>query len=150
MEVWTIWLIAAAVLLIVEVMTQMMWALCLTIGALCALAANLAGAGLPVQFAALMVASIVAYVALLPVFKRWHAKKSEKIARTGMDALLGRRAVVTHAIKPEHLGRARIDGDNWQVRTSGHRDEIPSGTEVVVTAYDSIILTVEPIDNNNK
>lgn len=33
MDIWTIWLIAAILLLIVEVPTQMMWALCLTIGA---------------------------------------------------------------------------------------------------------------------
>lgn len=149
MELWTVWLIVAAVLLIVEVLTQMMWALCLTIGALCALVGSLSGLELPGQLVVMIIGGIIAYVALLPVFKRWHARKSERTARTGMDALLGRRAVVTHAIHPESLGRARIDGDNWQVRSPGYSNEIPAGTEVVVTAYDSIILTVEPLEINN-
>ena len=64
------------------------------------------------------------------------------MARTGMDALLGRRATVTHAIRPGELGRARIDGDNWQVQCPSATEEIKAGTEVVVTSYDSIILTV--------
>ncbi len=44
-----------------------------------------------------------------------------------------------------HLGRARIDGDNWQVRCPESTAEIPAGNEVVVTSYDSIILTVTPL-----
>ena len=66
-------------------------------------------------------------------------------SRTGMDALLGRKAVVTHEIRPGELGRARIDGDNWQVRAPGVRTVIRHGEEVSVTGYDSIILTVEPL-----
>ena len=63
-------------------------------------------------------------------------------SRTGMDALLGRRATVIHPIHPGRLGRARIDGDNWQVQAPSVCEVIPDGTEVVVTGYDSIILTV--------
>lgn len=63
-----------------------------------------------------------------------------------MDALEGRRATVTHAIRPGQLGRARIDGDNWQVRAPGVDREIRAGEEVSVTGYDSIILTVTPLD----
>ena len=60
-----------------------------------------------------------------------------------MDALLGRRAVVTETIHPGKLGRARIDGDNWQVRTPHDDSLVERGKEVVVIAYDSIILTAE-------
>ena len=145
MSVWIIWLIAAALLLIVEVLTQMMWALCLSIGSAAAMACSLAGLGLGWQVASFAVLSMAAYLILLPVFKKWHARTAEREARTGMDALLGRRATVTHAIRPGHLGRARIDGDNWQVQAPGCHETIPAGTEVAVTAYDSIILTVETI-----
>lgn len=65
-----------------------------------------------------------------------------------MDALLGRRATVTHEIRPGRLGRARIDGDNWQVQAPGVGHVIPAGREVTVTSYDSIILTVE--ENKNE
>jgi len=142
MEPWIIWLIAAALLLTVEVLTQMMWALCLTVGALAAMVCSLCGLDLVWQVSALAVFGIVAYIGLLPLFRRWHARHDARIARTGMDALLGRRATVTHAIRPGELGRARIDGDNWQVQCPSATEEIKAGTEVVVTSYDSIILTV--------
>ncbi len=145
MEPWAIWLIAAGILLIVEVCTQMMWALCMTVGALAGMALSLLGVPVIWQVTGMAATAVGTYAAVLPVFRRWHRRRSEHAARTGMDALLGRRATVTHEIKPGALGRARIDGDSWQVRAPGAGHTIPAGTEVSVTAYDSIILTVEEL-----
>lgn len=144
MEPWLIWLIAATLLIVIEVLTQMMWALCLTVGALGAMVCSLCGVDLIWQIVVMALLSVVAYVVFLPLFRRWHSRQDMREARTGMDALLGRRATVTNVIKPGELGRARIDGDNWQVRCPSATTEIHAGSEVVVTAYDSIILTVEP------
>ncbi len=146
MEAWIIWTIVAAVLIVVEVMSQMMWALCLAIGAMAAAACAFFGVDLTWQIVALTIASLVGYLVLLPLFNRWHARHNSREARTGMDALLGRKAVVTHEIRPGRLGRARIDGDNWQVKAPGSDKIIPAGAEVVVTSYDSIILDVNPVD----
>lgn len=146
MEPWIIWLIAAAVLLIIEVLTQMMWALCLAIGAAGAMTCALLGLDITWQTVAMAALSVIGYVVLLPLFRRWHARTEAREARTGMDALLGRRATVTHAIHPGRLGRARIDGDNWQVKAPSADKTIAAGSEVTVTSYDSIILTVTPAD----
>lgn len=143
MDIWLIWLIVAAVLIIIEVSTLMMWALCLAVGALAAMTAALCDGNIVWQVAAFTLLSVATYVIMLPWFNRRHARHNEKMARTGMDALLGRTATVTHEIKPGELGRARIDGDNWQVRAPGATETIPRGSQVKVTAYDSIILTVE-------
>lgn len=142
MEIWIIWAIAGAALIALEVVTQMMWALCLGIGSIAAMICAVCGEDFAWQVVALVAAGLAAYLILLPLFKKWHARKDAHIARTGMDALLGRRAIVTHEIKPGQLGRARIDGDNWQVTAPGTDATIPAGSEVVVTAYNSIILTV--------
>lgn len=144
MEMWIIWLIAGACLLIVEVLTQMMWALCLSVGALCAMACALCGISFGWQCTILIIAGLITYIAVLPVFKRRQSRAAQHRERTGMEALLGRRAIVTDPIFPDRLGRARIDGDNWQVKAPGTRYVIEPGAEVIVTAYDSIILTVEP------
>lgn len=146
MEPWIIWLIAAAVLLIIEVLTQMMWALCLAIGAAGAMTCAILGLDITWQTVAMAALSVIGYVLLLPLFRRWHARTEAREARTGMDALLGRRATVTHAIHPGRLGRARIDGDNWQVKAPSADKTIAAGSEVTVTSYDSIILTVTPAD----
>lgn len=143
MSTWIIWLIIAAALIIIEVLTQMMWALCLGIGAIGAFVCSLMTPDLTWQLTVLVSVAAIAYIILLPYFSKHHNKKSDKIARTGMDALLGRRATVTNEIKPGGMGRARIDGDNWQVVAPGVSEVIKPGSQVIVTAYDSIILTVE-------
>ena len=146
MEVWIIWLIVAALLVILEVLTQMLWALCLGAGALVAMAASLAGAGMVWQIVIMAVAAIVFYCIAFPLFRKYHNKRTAETARTGMDALLGRRVIVTSHIAPGGVGRARIDGDNWQVVAPKAKEAVPAGTEVVVTGYHSIILTVAVLE----
>ena len=51
---------------------------------------------------------------------------------------------MTHAIRPGHLGRARIDGDNWQVRLQDGRP-LREGDEVEIIGYESIVLVAVPI-----
>lgn len=145
METWIFWLAAAAVLLIVEIMTSMVWTLCLSVGCLAALGASLLGFDLTVQMVSLAVVAVLTFAVVAPRFKR-RLQKTHAAAthadRTGMDALLGRKATVTHEIKPGELGRVRIDGDSWQACAPGLTSTIERGRQVSVTGYDSIILTV--------
>ena len=147
MDAWTIWLIVMGLLLIIELLSQMMWALCLAVGCLGGLVGSLLGISVPWQVLILALLSIVAYILLVPLFQKWHAlsvDKKGREARTGMDALLGRTAIVSEEITPGRPGRVRIDGDNWQVVADSPSDTVRRGTEVVVTGYDSIILKVRP------
>ena len=152
-EPWIIWLIACGILLITEVLTQMLWALCLAVGCLLGFAGDLCGASPLWQFVLFIVGALLSYVLLVPLFQRWHALQVDrkgKAARTGMDALLGRRAVLADEITAERPGRGRIDGDNWQMISDDKAvPAIPRGTEVVVTGYDSIILRVKPVTTEN-
>lgn len=145
MEPWIIWIIAAAALLIIEILSQMVWTLCLSTGSLAGMTAALAGADPLWQAVAMAVTAVATYIVIIPWYRRWHESviaRSGHQSRTGMDALLGRRATVTQEIKPGELGRARIDGDNWQVRAPGIHTTITRGEEVIVNSYDSIILNV--------
>lgn len=149
MEAWIIWIIAAALLLIVEVLTQMVWTFCLAIGCLCGMLSSFLGADPIVQTVVLAIATVVAYFVFMPMFKKWHEttdRKEGRDSRTGMDALLGRKAEVSDEIRPGETGRVRIDGDSWQVRAPHVKDTIARGEKVVVVGYDSIVLTVEKIE----
>lgn len=137
-------MLAACVLLLIEVLSQAVWAFCFAVGCLVALLLSLFTDSLSIQGIAVALAAVAAWLLLAPIVRRWE-RRNEKQTRTGMDALLGRRAIVTEEIRPGHTGRARIDGDNWQVVAPGIDIPIQTGSEVVVTAYDSIILTVKPI-----
>lgn len=144
MELWIIWLIAAGVLILLELFTQMIWTLCMGIG--CLIAAFCAGLDIEVVWQIIFagVSAVLAYVVLMPLAKRWQRRAASRDdSRTGMDALLGRRGTVTEEIRPGQLGRVRIDGDNWQARLENPQAEARRGETVIVTAYDSIILTVE-------
>lgn len=149
MEMWILWLIFAGVLLIIEVLTQMLWGLCLAVGCIGGLVASLCGVSPIWQIISACVLATCAYIFLVPLFSRWHAlsvDKKGREARTGMDALLGRHAVLSQEITADRPGRGRIDGDNWQMVAEKPYTTLRRGTEVVVTAYDSIILTVKPIN----
>lgn len=146
MDSWIIWLIVAAVLVVIEVLSQMVWTLCLAVGCLGALVADLCDVDIPWQIAIMALTSVVAYLVLMPWFKRWHDHTSphdRHESRTGMDALIGRRAMVIADIEPGMTGRVRIDGDNWQVRAPKQVVAIERGCEVVVTTYNGNILDVE-------
>lgn len=149
MEAWIIWTTIAAILIAVEVMTQMVWTLCLAIGCLASIAAYLAGLDMAWQISTAGIVSVVAYIVLRPWLQKWQkraAERNKSAARTGMDALLGRRGTVTDEIKPGHTGRVRIDGDNWQAIAPDAAGTIHRGQQVVVDSYDSIILGVQPVN----
>lgn len=148
MDAWIVWLIVAAVLLILEVLTQTMWLLCMAIGCVVALLAAIFDMSSVWQILALAVGTGVAYILVMPWMRKIHNATVEKQgpkATTGMDALIGRKAVVTEEIGVNAPGRVRIDGDNWQVISPTSDVVIPAGAEVVVTGYDSIVLKVKPL-----
>ncbi len=144
MEIWIIWLIAGIVLAGIEILTQMVWTICLSIGCTAALAADICGLSPAWQIAIAGIAAVVAYIALMPWLNRWQ-RRGRRAARTGMDALLGREGTVTDEIHPGDMGRVRIDGDYWQAVAPGAGHTLPRGSKVSVEAYDSIILTVKPL-----
>lgn len=145
MEMWIVWLIVALVLVVLEIMTQMIWTLCMAVGCAGALVANLCGLSIAWQIATLAIAAVIAFIVLMPLFKKWHDTAShprKESTATGMDALLGRRGQLLTDVAPQGTGRLRIDGDNWQVRAPGCTELLTAGTDVVVTGYDGNILIV--------
>lgn len=146
MDAIFVWLIIGLVLAAIEVIFQCVWAICLAFGCLGGFVAASFGVSIPFQIGATAVVSVIEFFTFMPVMRKFYAVRAQsKEHRTGMDALLGRKATITDEIRPGEIGRARIDGDSWQVKAPGHDTVIGRGEKVVVTAYDSIILTVEPI-----
>ena len=146
MSLWIIWLIATAVLLIIELLTGLVATFCVAVGCLFAFVAALAGFGMEVQLGALVAGVILAFIFLVPFINRIRkSKKSQRPAyNSNMEALVGREGFLSREIPADGgLGRLRIDGDDWQVRSSDG-SPLPHGAKVRVTGYDSIILTVKP------
>ena len=135
------WLIAAIVLVIIEILTAGFGSLCFAIGA--GLAALVSGLGLNItwQIVVFVVVSLLTFIFLRPVVMRFLDKKSKDV-KTNAEAIVGRKGIVSERIdREQHTGRVAIDGDDWKA-VSENGEIIEKGTEVEIIKLDSIIVTV--------
>ena len=143
LEYYQIWLIAAIVLVIVEILTAGFGSICFAIGAaLAALAAGLGVDSIVWQSVIFAVVSLLTFIFLRPVVIRFLDKKSKDV-KTNADALVGRKGIVSERIDAtQHTGRVAVDGDDWKA-VSEDGSVIEKGAEVKIVKLDSIILTVK-------
>lgn len=143
MPAYQIWLIVAIVLVIVEICTAAFGSICFAIGAgFSALAAGL-GAGLTWQIIIFAVVSLLTFIFLRPFMLKFMDRKSKDV-KTNVDALIGRKAVVSERIDAsQQTGRVAVDGDDWKA-VSENGEIIEKGSAVEIVSRDSVILTVKP------
>lgn len=141
MEIYQYWLIAAIILVIIEICTAGFGSICFAVGAgFAALVAGLGG-GYVWQFVVFAAVSMLAFVFLRPIAIRWLDSRSKDV-KTNVDALVGRKGMVSERIDAsQHLGRVAIDGDDWRA-VSEDGSIIEKGASVEILKNDSIILTV--------
>ncbi len=111
---WLIWAIVAVGLGIGEMLTPGMFFLGPV--ALAAVAAALAaalGGGAVAGLLVFIIGSLASLAFLRPIARR-HVRLPA-LSRTGTDALVGRKALVTRRVD-EHGGRVRIGGEEWSAR----------------------------------
>jgi len=142
MELQYYWLIAAIILVIIEIFTAGFGALCFAFGALASALASYLGASFTWQLAVFAIVSLIAFLFVRPFVLKFLQKKTEDV-KTNADALIGKNGVVTEEIDHNRqLGRVKVDGDEWKAVTEdGHA--VAAGTEVTIIARDSIIVTVK-------
>lgn len=142
MEYYQIWLIAAIVLVIIELLTAGFGVICFAIGALFSALVAFLDANLVWQLVVFAVASVLSFVFLRPVLLRLLDKKSKDV-KTNADALIGKTAIVSETVDPDkNLGRVAVDGDDWKA-VSADGSVINKGEKVQIVSRDSIILTVK-------
>ena len=136
-----LWLIAAIVLVIVEIVTAGFGSICFAIGAGFAALVAALGGNITWQIIVFAVVSMLTFIFLRPVVMRFLDKRSKDV-KTNADALVGRRGMVSERIDAaQHTGRVAVDGDDWKAVTSDG-SVIEKGTEVEIVKLDSIIVTV--------
>lgn len=146
MEVYQIWLIAAIVLVILEIATSGFGVICFAIGAgFAALAAGLGLESVTWQIVIFAVVSLLTFIFLRPVVMRFLEKKSKDV-KTNAEAIVGRKGIVSERINAtQHTGRVAIDGDDWKA-ASEDGSVIEKGQSVEIVKLDSIIVTVKKIE----
>ena len=143
MEIWQIWVIAALVLFIVEIMTSGFAIACLSVGCLLAAIGSALNLSLSWQIGFFALGSFLAFIFIRPlVLKLMNKKTNQNKVTTNMDNLIGRKAVVTEKIESDGFGRVKIDGDDWKARLEDE-GEAEVGEKVTIVSHESLVLTVK-------
>ena len=131
MEAWVLWLAAAALLGVGEILTTGFFLAPFAGGALVAAVLSAVGAGTAISLASFLVVSVLLLVALRPL-ARAHLRTPARL-RTGTAALVGKTATVVERIaNDEDAGTVRLDGEVWTARAYDEDAVIEAGSRIHV------------------
>ncbi len=138
-----LWLIAAAILAIIEAATLGLTTIWFAGGAVCAAISAMLGAPAWLQGVLFLAVSI-----LLLYFTRPVVKKKLKVGRerTNVNALIGKEALVIKPIRPFRVGQVKIDGLVWSAAAEDEQASIESGTAVKIERIEGVKLIVSPCE----
>ena len=128
---WALWLVAAVGFAVVEMATTTLFVGPFAVGALAALAAELAGASGLLQLVLFLGVSTAAFTIVRPIALR-HRSMPPQI-RTGTAALVGQNAVVLERVTRD-AGTVRLAGEVWSARCYDEEQVLAPGSRVAVIA----------------
>ena len=137
---WWMWLLAALLLGIIEVLSITFVFLMFAIGAVAAAITAFFGGGLIAQVVVFVVVSLIV---MRPLMKG-RIQRSGDDVRTNADALIGKSGYVTQLVG-ERDGRIQFSGGEWSARSTG--ELIPVGTQIEVVAIEGATAVVRPLTN---
>lgn len=140
------WLIAIALLLLVEFATSALTTIWFAGGALIALLCTVMGGPVWLQAALFVAGSVILLVLTRPLAVRFMSKDK---TRTNADSLIGKEAVVTERIDNlQSTGAAQVNGQIWTARSVNPAHVIEKDEIVMIRAIEGVKLIVgKRIDN---
>ena len=139
MDAELLWLVLAAVLIVVELLTLTIALGMLGVAALLTAGVALLGAGPVVQSIAFAVTSLGLLVFVRPPVQRMLTSRDD--ASTDPRALSGSTAVVVERVSDDS-GQVRLNGELWRARPYAGGGPVDAGREVSVAAVDGATLLV--------
>ncbi len=131
MSGWVLWVIAACVFGVGEMLTTSFFLAPFSVGALGAAVVDVAGASELAAWLVFVLISLLMLVVVRPIAKS-HMNVPPRI-RTGTAALVGHQAIVLERIaNNEGVGCVRIDGEVWTARALDDDQVIEAGSRVQV------------------
>ena len=138
---WLIWLIVAGVLAGAETVSLTFVFSMLAGGAAAAAITAALGGPAVLQVIVALVVTAALLVGVRPVATR-HLHSGDEDVRTGVDALVGREAVVLSAVDRLGAGRVRLNGAEWSARAFDPEQKLPAGTVVRVMSIEGATALV--------
>jgi membrane protein implicated in regulation of membrane protease activity len=135
-----IWVLLAVALAVGEVLTPGLFFLGpVALAAAAAALAALLGAGGLASLIVFIVCAVASLAILRPIARR-HVRLP-MLSRTGTDALVGRKGVVTRKVD-RHGGRVKIGGEEWSARSYLDDQVLAEGQTVDVVEIDGATALV--------
>lgn len=130
---WILWLVVAVGLVIAEIFTLGFVLFCFGIGALAAAIVAFAGLGLPWQFAAFAIVSIVLTGMSRTIFARYFQHGESNAMKSGIDSLPGRIGTVSSASKGAlNEAAVKVFGSTWTAYPLDGEEILGEGEKVEV------------------
>ena len=136
---WVLWMIAAGVLAVGEIVSLSFFMGPVAVAAIAAAIAAAVGGGLAVQIVVFIVTSIASIGVLRPIARR-HLKTPSQL-RTGTQALVGRQAEVLERVD-RRGGQIKLAGEVWTARSYDEDDVLEVGTQAHVMKIDGATALV--------
>ena len=141
MEIWQAWVVVGVILFIIEMFVPAFLMGSLGIGAWAGAIAAGFGASFAGQVAAFTVTMVVVFFLLRPFFNKT-LSRFDNPAKTGVQALIGRDALV---IEPSdnvtNQGRVKIAGETWKAQAANGQS-VSVGTVTIVQRIEGVTAFV--------
>lgn len=145
---WQIWLIAAGIFFVAEIITLGFLIFWLGIGALLAMIVSFFTSNIIIQTAVFVISSAILIFATKPLVNR--ITKNDKTISTNVYSIIGKSGLVIEDINlVECKGQIKVDGEVWSAICNGN-STIQAGTEVKVLEIRGVKALVEPINSTIK
>jgi membrane protein implicated in regulation of membrane protease activity len=142
MHEWQVWLVAALLLFVAEMVAPGFWLLSVAVGCLAAGVASLLVPGALIPALSFAAGTLLSLVGIRPFLLRNLHTRGAQI-RTNVDALAGRVGIVSERIDPATgKGRVVVEGEDW--RAASLMDAaLEPGTRVMVVRVEGATLYVD-------
>lgn len=146
-EIWHYWILATIVFFILEIFIPSFLMASIGIGCIAAFFGAATSAPFTIQMVLFILGTTGGFVSVKPVMKRFAYR--DKTIHTNALGLVGRIGKVKEEINEEKgTGCVAIDGDLWTSIPTNNQ-VIKAGEKVRVVELNSIILTVEPLEDDH-
>ena len=139
---WIVWLIAAGVFFIGEIITVGFLIFWFGVGSLFAMVTSfIFPDNILLQSIVFLVSSTILIFCTKPIVNKYISKKS---VPTNVYSVVGKIGIVTKPISFEEPGQVKVDGETWTA-VSKDSSAIEKDTEVTVHEIDGVKLIVSPV-----
>lgn len=137
------WLVALAVLLVIEIITLGLTTIWFAGGALVAFVLSLFGVSWVIQIAVFLIVSIILLVFTRPVVEK---RLNESRTKTNVNSMAGKEGRVTETIDNfNQKGVIIVNGLEWTARSSKDGLIIPEGSRVMIDEVKGVKVFVTPL-----